>query len=504
MRTAFITVLGITLCFLTQGQTANRASQKSGGSKVEGRSTMLAITCDYGSVHQCGSREDLDKLLSIFISAKPDRVCLEIAYPDITNYPTKIGLFPKGRPRDRLYEQGIDPMKVMVETLKAKGIQVLANVRMNDAHSGDENWTPWERKNKIHALTNDTGERDRQGSGALRQMDYAVEEVRRHRLSIIKEALQKYPFDGLQLDFGRQPRVLSRPRHAKAYHLTDYVRSVRKLTDTVGCIVPWDLDYCADEGLDVGTWIREELVSYVSPGEWFYADWNIDWKAWRELTDGTQCALIPVTPGNVSPFDRGWERGALSRLPESIFLNEELIRGMAANFLHQGVDGFMFFNFYAPSFKDLYPGLRDYITPGNKGTYRFYRAKRNVYTADGRRAFFLGWPFRRDELDEVGAKALYRLYHGLAVGAGKAELRVVVEDTMLDDKLTVKLNGKTLSGTEARSDEGHSVLTFNAPEPLREGKNRLEIEWTTADPMRQGEPGDPLFVGEIDLRVRVE
>ena len=151
---------------------------------------------------------------------------------------------------------------------------MLANVRMNDHHGRLVQWTPWEREHKEWSLAEDTGARDWKSIGALRQMDYAIEGLRKFRFSILEEILEQFDIDGLQLDFGRTAPFLSEPKAENARFMTEYVREVRQLLDKtarkrqrgemlLGVIVPWDIDFCTQEGLQVQQWIEQELIDYV-------------------------------------------------------------------------------------------------------------------------------------------------------------------------------------------------------------------------------------------------
>jgi hypothetical protein len=284
----------------------------------------------------------------------------------------------------------------MVDTLKAADISVLANVRMNDHHGRPEYWTPWEKEHVAWSLGEDTGARDWKSIGALRHMDYAIEGVRDYRLSIIKEILELFDIDGLQLDFGRTAPFVSEPKRENSPLMTKYIQNVRTLLDkfshgkkrkTLGVVLPWDIDFCHDEGLEVKQWINEELIDFISPGEWYCADWNIPQQAWTEMTNGTRCKLYPFTPGNVSPY-KDFEYGEPSTLGENRVLDGAKIRAIADNFVAQGCDGFAFYNFYTFDFGELYPYLRKWVDPQeSKDLSRYYlNSHRLVYHATERDA----------------------------------------------------------------------------------------------------------------------
>ena len=333
----------------------------------------LIITSDFGSVRRCSTLKELQNVINTMSSAKPDIMTLDAAAPDLVNFHNSVGLFIKGSPFDALFEQGYDPYGIMVDSLRKRDIKVLANIRMNDHHGKVVYWTPWEREHVQWSLGKDTGARDWKAIGRLRHMDYAIQGVRDYRFSILKEIVGRYNVDGLQLDFGRTVPFLSEPKKENAKFLTAYLERIRTLLDDtaqknnstrklLGVLVPWDYQFCVNEGLDVKTWVDQGLVDYISPGEWYYADWNIPLKEWKNLTDGTNCALYPFTPGNVSP-QWDFECGEPSLLGNNYVLTPEKIRAIADNFMNQQPDGFAFYNFYTFDYGEYYPHLREWTDP---------------------------------------------------------------------------------------------------------------------------------------------
>jgi hypothetical protein len=336
-------------------------------------SHVLVITSDFNSVRQCKTVDDVNAVTYTMISAKPDILALDATACGLVNYRSEIGFLIPGSNFDALFEAGLEPYRMVVDTLRNHGIKVLANVRMNDHHGRLVQWTLWEREHKEWSLADDTGARDWKSIGALRQMDYAIEGLRKYRFSILEEILEQFEIDGVQLDFGRTAPFLSEPKGENARFMTEYVREIRQLLDKtarkrqrremlLGVIVPWDLDFCTQEGLQVQQWIEQELIDYVSPGEWYYADWNIPLDRWRAMIQGTDCKLYPFTPGNVSPFQE-FEYGEPSLLGDHKILDPPKIRAIADNLMSQNPDGFAFYNFYTFDFGQYYPDLSTWTNP---------------------------------------------------------------------------------------------------------------------------------------------
>jgi hypothetical protein len=486
-------------------------------SSNEDISHTLVITSDFNSVRRCATPDEVNTVARIMISARPDILALDVTACGLVNYRSEIGSLIPGSRFDAMLEAGYEPYQLIVDTLRANGITVLANVRMNDHHGRLVYWTPWERNHRAWSLGEDTGSRDWKSIGALRQMDYAVEGVRSYRFSILAEILEKFEVDGLQLDFGRTAPFLSEPKTQNARYMTGYVRGVRRLLDEtarkqrrghmmLGVTVPWDVDFCTEEGLHIQQWIDEELVDYVSPGEWYYADWNIPLDRWRTMTQGTDCKLYPFTPGNVSPY-QVFEYGERSLLGDNRVLDPPKIRAIADNFMSQGPDGFAFYNFYTFDFGKYYPRLRTWTNPRQTGhmSKQFLHCRRPMYHCSERETFDSGVAFERLALVRVGDRVELPFRFSTSSTASEALLRCAIKHLHPTDEVVVRLNGHVLTPDTVKSVRDHSegypdVLVgiwegTIALRSLRSDDNIIEWELVRADPKNDKE----VAVGEFEI-----
>ena len=154
-------------------------------------------------------------------------------------------------------------------------------------------------------------------------LDPTFPEVFEHRMAIFREVATERDIDGIEFDFRRWWHMVSDP-HKNHVVLTRMVRETRKMLDEVakkkgrkrlllGVRVGPSIDTpttkqlypgiggvyanpsCKDLGLDVRTWINEELVDYVCP--------TLFWPRWpglpltREFADlakGTSVGIYPT------------------------------------------------------------------------------------------------------------------------------------------------------------------------------------------------------------------
>jgi hypothetical protein len=506
---------------------------------------MLLITNDFEDILFSQDYARVVELCEQIVATRPDVYAMDVAGDDICNYPTAVATPAAGNPADALLAQGIDPYGLFVKILKEAGIAVAPNYRMNDHHGLPAYWTPWERGHKDWSLGKDTGawktyqrvgDRAWREIGDLRQMDYAIEGVRQRRLAILREVLERYPVDGLQLDFGRSAPFLSEPKREKARYMTQFVRDVRALLDaagkargqrmTLGAILPWDVGFCADEGLEVKRWIDEGLLAYVAPGEWFYVDYNVPYAQWAALTKGTGCNLCPLILGEdkaffatcVHPTTAVDEGKRLWLSDDFQSLDPPKIRALAENAYLQGADGIMFYNMYVRCYgKDYYPLLREWIDPLKipAMTRHFFYARRLKYVPTEHYSFGLPDGYAPGEieaftpftLDQAGDDLTYAFLFGSVLGTARAAFQFKLRDLGDADAVDVCLNGQRIvpDAVLCRACQPPAAPAFRyalwqagvGSPPLRRGENVLNVTLKKRDVGRVG----PVQVGEFELFV---
>ena len=188
---------------------------------------------------------------------------------------------PQADAMTRLVSAGTDPLQLTIEVCRARGVLVVASYRMNG-----EDWyfNSW----KLSDFGRAHPDWRIPDSGVL---DPAIPGVYEHRMNIFKEVAEEYDVDGIEFDFRRWLKMISDPLKNHPI-LTRMVRETRHMLDetarskgknrlVLGARVgpsladPLGTEYpggnaqidlsCWDLGLDVETWIEEELVDYVCP-----------------------------------------------------------------------------------------------------------------------------------------------------------------------------------------------------------------------------------------------
>ena len=135
--------------------------------------------------------------------------------------------------------------------------------------------------------------------------DYAIPGVREAMLTFVKEVLDGYEVDGVEYDYMRWCHMF-KPGEGKnnAHLLTDFTRKTRKLLDEaakrrgierleLGVRVPQNIKECDYLGFDLATWIKEGLVDYVVPSDFFHSDTNMRTEDFVKLRPAPTARSIP-------------------------------------------------------------------------------------------------------------------------------------------------------------------------------------------------------------------
>ncbi|GIS61470.1 MAG: hypothetical protein CM1200mP2_36950 [Planctomycetaceae bacterium] len=130
----------------------------------------------------------------------------------------------------RLHEAGLDPYKIWIARCRDRKISPWLSMRMNDVHNTEDrdnfqHSTFWRTHIKFWREPN-----HEHGSG----LNYAYPEVRGYQMAFVRELLERYDPDGLELDWMRFPNHLTPGKEREERQiLTRFVRDVRRLTREV-------------------------------------------------------------------------------------------------------------------------------------------------------------------------------------------------------------------------------------------------------------------------------
>lgn len=265
---------------------------------------------------------------------------------------------------------GLSVVTIAGDEAKKRGMFFIPSMRMNDDHFMFDPFnyplTPkfWlDNHNKFSIKNSPIAFSKEEGNLYGNLLDYTYPEVRDYILAIIKEVidLNKNRIDGFELDFNRVQVFFPKNRALNGYPLmTDLVRKVRSKLNEVAkeqhrpmylfVRVPPSEDACKWAGLDINTWMKENLVDLVSPSQLMTLAYDMPI---YELTKTAQKysvqmypSLYPRTNYRVPFVPSAKDLGMGSSFHRDATLSETL--AAAANYRLMGVDGYYLFNYYGP------------------------------------------------------------------------------------------------------------------------------------------------------------
>lgn len=261
------------------------------------------------------------------------------------NYaPYSSGILPVNQQYQKWLQQGKDPLPIVIERGKEKGIETFYTFRVNDSGFGGEGtvlsgegWLLWPKIKENPTW----GQPSPFWPSPFQHFNFAVAEVREYKLAIIREVVEKYDFDGIEIDwrcgYGCLP-FYHKWEHRD--HLTEFMRSVREMLQEIArkrgrpyllaVRVPENIEGCHYDGIHIERWVKENLVDILALG---CKNFEVDLDAFKYMIKGTHIKLYPSMDDHHRAS--GYEQPSI-----------ELYRGVASSFIQQGADGIYAFNWY--------------------------------------------------------------------------------------------------------------------------------------------------------------
>ena len=262
---------------------------------------------------------------------------------------------------ERWIREGNDPPTLIVREAHRRGIDVFYSLRVNDIHDSflavefatfkaeHPEWLLGAARvtdGPKHALR-PTIPSEVYSAEFASSLNFAVPEVRDLKLNVVKAVAARYDFDGIELDLMRFPRLFpAYLEYRNAGVLTDFVRSVRQTLRERGAErgrpfklavrVDENLVACRLDGFDVRTWVDEGLIDLLIVGDYAFPEGR-DVREFDRLTKETAVQLyVCVAHPNKMIGGKTFLQGDAS----------SVLRGLAANYWHNGADGVYLFNWF--------------------------------------------------------------------------------------------------------------------------------------------------------------
>ena len=345
-----------------------------------------------------------------------------------------------------LRESGVDVRQLMAKHCHQRGMEFLGCIRMNDRHSTTLPVGRFIQENPQWHLTQLSG-----GPG----IDFAADPVRQILLDYIEELVDSVEVDGIVFDYMRWCHLFHPGQGAENAHLlTDFTQKTRAVLDAaterlrLGVRVPQTLAECEYLGFDVSAWIRQELVDFVVPSDFFYTDLNTKVEEFVKLTAGTDCKIYPA----IHPVTCHGDDVGINDLSH--------YRAAANNFYAHGAAGVEAYNYQyhwgrrigrnTPWPAHLWPAALDYLRHLRSAEkiaqhdrhYRYYPLWENSAPTDGEPKD------DRIRLDRAAHRASgtqpFRLAEDLSDQNLRATLQFKAVGLSESDSLEIQLNGATI------------------------------------------------------------
>jgi len=293
-----------------------------------------------------------------------------------------------------LITTGRDSLEIMADYGHEQGWEVFWSMRMNDTHDSADPalFCEW-KKDHPELLMGTSDTRFPYGARRWSAVNYERMEVREKVFRILQDVCTRYDVDGIELDFFRHP-VYFRPQmtgdpvtdeHRRK--MTRLLERVRKMTEAVAADrgrplliavrVPDSIGFASAIGLDIETWLANDLVDIVTGGGYFHLE------PWENLVELGRRHDVPVYPGLSA------SRIVSPSTPEDPGAIEPW-RGEAMKAWEAGVSGIYTFNRFNPN-DPIFRELGDpELLKGLERTYEYNPGKNmNAWLKNGDR-FVIG------------------------------------------------------------------------------------------------------------------
>lgn len=264
---------------------------------------------------------------------------------------------------------GIEFTEERINLLRERGISPWVSIRMNDIHDMSDTDNPLHATFSKQHQSMVVGTDGPAGDDA-KCLNYLNPEIRNWYFATIRENIERYDMDGLELDFMRESYALydDADRAALTEVYTQLIKDVRKILDQYELIrgheiylsvrVPAAVHVAVDYGLDVEEWSRLGLVDLVCvTARWATSDTDMEIEKWIDLLK-TQAGNddIIVSAGIESIYRSNYGQGPAQ------YTGIETTRGMAHSYLSRGADCIYLYNhmYEGPGSNHMYNQFRDW------------------------------------------------------------------------------------------------------------------------------------------------
>ncbi len=238
----------------------------------------------------------------------------------------------------------LDMYKIWIDALHEIGKKAWISFRINDCHFNFEKFNI--RKNSNIEKHRELWRQPyREPDYFGKCLNYADERVRTFAYSYLKETLERYDPDGIELDFMRE-LLLFVPGRENRNIMTEFMKNVKSIIteaeDRYGHKIPISIIAAPEPktnyeaGLDIAAWAKEGLIDSVCAIQrWETVTTNIPIEFWKSILGN-----IPFAAGQQILVRSSHESAS------SVMSNVDMAFGQAASAISRGADFIYLYNYF--------------------------------------------------------------------------------------------------------------------------------------------------------------
>lgn len=368
-----------------------------------------------------------------------------------------------------LAEAGVDWLAESSRACRQRGISPWVSVRMNDTHgveNPDSHFNCALYRNPSMRLSGRAPDPEAPPNAHWKALNYAKPEVRQFMMSHIREYLEDYDFEGIELDWLRDPHCLEPGASQRECDtVTEWIANVRRRATErgkqlgkqypLGLRLPGSLGYLRSRGLDVKEIVRRGLVDFIGFSNFWQTSWDMPYEELRrELGDEVVFyGVVEDAPNWIS----GYSSELAKRPPDLttashpnaglryMSASAPMLRANAAGKLVMGVHGIEQFNFFCTDHPQISGMRADYQALKRIHDLEFLRGKPKHYCLSTPSSWLSSYwelPEQLPVLLEPRQRREFRLSMCSEPKGGRSVLQVVTTRTEQTPRLSVQINGK--------------------------------------------------------------
>lgn len=258
-----------------------------------------------------------------------------------------------------LFKQGVDWLAEVSKACRQNNLSPWLSVRMNDMHNVKIDESPWHSGHPLQKPQLRLSDKLPQpGRGRFRQLgglNYEHQEVRDYMFTAIRELIEDYDFEGLELDWLRRPICCEpNPSLKTTEMITSWHQEIKALTSSrasrtgrpyyLGMRVLGDFGQMRSIGIDIPAMARRGIIDWVSAGNIHQGSWNVPYDELREACDSNITLYGVVNTESNWLHCRNDQTGTIGY--RRLHMTPESVWGNAAGKLVLGAEGIETFNFF--------------------------------------------------------------------------------------------------------------------------------------------------------------